>query len=256
MKKINLFLFLFLVNISNASVYYVLPGGRGEKTGLNWENALDLSTQSLSVGQSGDEFWVGAGEYQVNIEYQDRKLYGGFSGVETDLSQRDWVKNRTILKGVSNASKSLVSMLLSAEIDGFIIEDNQNMTQNGGGIQIRNKGVIRNCIVRNNSVGGANVGGGIFVDGVVVDEVYPTIENCLIINNTCANNGGGIQIANNRALHIINSTIANNKISKATEESGSGFGCGVGIACECKNDCRKLYCVQQSETGWNRDINL
>jgi len=230
MKKITFLITAFLfTGFLHATVFYVSPAGSGAKTGTSWDDAFDLSTASLEAGTAGDEFWVKAGEYQVNIAITNRTLYGGFNGTETELSQRNWAKNQTIIKGVNNATSTLVSMFINATIDGFIIQDNQNSTANGAGIHLRNRGIVRNCIIRNNSVGGANVGGGIFVDGLIEENISPTIENCLIVHNSAANNGGGIQVANGRALHIINSTVSNNKITKATGETGSGFGCGIGL---------------------------
>lgn len=215
--------------IPSGTVFHIVPGGSGNKTGADWGNALDLTTQSLTTGNPGDQFWVKAGEYQGNIEFTNRRLYGGFDGTERDLHERNWAKNKTIIKGTPNATKPLVNMFVSSVLDGFVIQDNQNSIANGGGIHLRNKGLVRNCIIRNNSVAGANVGGGIFVDGSVTEDIFPTIENSLIINNASANNGGGVQVANNMSLRIVNTTIANNKITKATDVAGSGFGCGIGL---------------------------
>jgi hypothetical protein len=230
MKKNSfLFVFILLANALSAAVIYVSPEGAGEESGSGWDNAARLSTSVLTSGGAGDEFWVKAGEYPVNIKFSNKKLYGGFAGTETERSQRNWAQNRTIIRGVASAQNPLASLSDGAVLDGFILQDNQNSTKNGGAIHMSSRCIVRNCIVRNNSVAGANVGGGIFVDGVVVDGVYPLVENCLIINNAAANNDGGIQVANGRVLRLINSTIANNKITKPTSESGSGFGCGVGL---------------------------
>jgi hypothetical protein len=233
MKKITLLsAAILLANVVNAGVFYVVPGGAGNRTGADWDNAADLSTTTLSSGAANDEFWVKKGAYQVSIEYADRALYGGFDGTETSLAQRDWVKNQTIIQGIAAATKSLVLMkgsTVPVVLDGFIIQDNHIETsgQNGGGVNMNNYSVLRNCIIRNNSsINSANVGGGVFVG---TSTVTPVIENCLVINNAAANNGGGIQVVNGGALNLRNSTIANNKITKETGTQGSGFGCGVGL---------------------------
>ncbi len=237
MKKLSFLLAcISLTSTLYATVFYVTPGGSGDKSGSSWENAFDLTTENLASGESGDEFWVKAGTYQTNISYTERQLYGGFNGTETELNQRDWVKNPTILQGVEEAKNPLAILNLSALLDGFIIQDNlyaKATTFNGAGVQMLAKTVLRNCIVRNNQTIGPNnnnVGGGIFVTGLETDGVYPLIENCLIINNSTPNNGAGIQIGAKATLHIVNSTVANNLITKASDEVGSGFGCGIGLA--------------------------
>lgn len=233
MKKITfLSLFTFIAFIANATVFYVVPGGAGEKDGTTWENAADLTTATLALGEGGDEFWVKAGVYSNTIFIEEgRQVYGGFDGTETELTQRDWAANQTILQGAANATASLVDMKESSLMDGFIIQDNQKAATagNGGGVTMKFKTTLRNCIVRNNSVIGDNVGGGVFVTNTIKDEIVPTIENCLIYNNSCANNGAGIQVAANCYLHLIGSTIVNNQITKKTGTIGSGYGCGVGL---------------------------
>ncbi|MDR1809653.1 MAG: T9SS type A sorting domain-containing protein [Prevotella sp.] len=236
MKTITLFAAAMLfVNVANADVYYVVPGGAGNATGADWDNAADLTTATLALGSVGDEFWVKKGVYQNYISYTDRIVYGGFDGTETSLTQRDWAKNQTVLQGSANATTSLVILqnaTIQTVLDGFIIQDNHVETsgQNGGGIQMNERCVTRNCIVRNNSsISTANVGGGIFVCGALVGGVYPVIENCLVINNVAANNGGGIQVSASKACLLVNSTVANNWINKADGTAGSGYGCGVGM---------------------------
>ncbi|MDR1683600.1 MAG: hypothetical protein LBS25_09515, partial [Candidatus Symbiothrix sp.] len=225
---------ILLANVLNATVFYIVPGGAGNKTGVDWENAADLSTTTLALGNNGDEFWVKAGTYQpTDFKYANRKLYGGFAGAETTLMQRDWVKNQTVIQGIDNATLPLVIMQASTVpnvLDGFIIQDNHitENGQNGGGVNMNGNSVLRNCIIRNNSsFSNANVGGGVFIGNIT--NATPLIENCLVINNATKNNGGGIQVANNMALNIKNSTVANNMITKETSEAGSGFGCGIGL---------------------------
>lgn len=222
---------LCIIGTLHAAVFFVTPGGSGEQTGTDWDNAFDLTTENLKKGSAGDEFWVKAGTYtNAIVVATERQLYGGFCGTETEREQRDWAANQTVIKGNEAATVSLVTLEESATVDGFYIQDNQNCKANGGGVTMKFKTTLRNCIVRNNSTTGANVGGGIFVTNTIKDGIVPTIENCLIYNNSAANNGGGIQIAGNCYLHLINSTIANNQITKATGTEGSGYGCGIGLA--------------------------
>ena len=77
----------------------------GKNDGSSWEDAfLDL-TEALSTADPGDQIWVAAGLYtppnaQSSFNLGDGiALYGGFAGGESDLSERDWLNNLTILSG-------------------------------------------------------------------------------------------------------------------------------------------------------------
>lgn len=214
----------------STSVFYITPGGCGEQTGTDWNNAFDLTTENLKKGSAGDEFWVKAGTYtNAIVVASELQLYGGFCGTETEREQRDWAANQTVIKGNEAATVSLVTLEESATVDGFYIQDNQNCKVNGGGVTMKFKTTLRNCVVRNNSTGGDNVGGGVFVTNTAKDGILPTIENCLIHNNATPDNGGGIQVIANGQCHLIGSTVANNKITKVHGTNRSGYGCGIGL---------------------------
>ena len=80
-----------------AGVIYVVPGGAGAQTGVDWANASDLQT-ALQSAISGDQLWVKAGIYKPTAG-SDRSatfqlksgvaVYGGYAGTEDSLSQRD-----------------------------------------------------------------------------------------------------------------------------------------------------------------------
>ncbi|WP_025007250.1 hypothetical protein [Marinilabilia salmonicolor] len=90
-----------------ADILYVKPGA----VSTAWQNQTnvysDLQT-ALAAAVAGDEVWVAAGIYKPTTD-GDRTIgfdlkdgvhyYGGFAGNETELSQRDWRLNETILSG-------------------------------------------------------------------------------------------------------------------------------------------------------------
>ena len=80
----------------------------GLQNGTNWINAFSELRQALAIASYGDEIWVAAGTYKPTAD-TDRnvsfnlvsgvRLYGGFSGSETALEQRNPALNETILSG-------------------------------------------------------------------------------------------------------------------------------------------------------------
>jgi len=66
------------------------------------------SSRPLMPRPTATKVWVAAGTYVENITLKSGvALYGGFAGNETDLSQRNWAANKTILDG--NQSGSVVT---------------------------------------------------------------------------------------------------------------------------------------------------
>ena len=73
-----------------------------------WNGAIPDLQLALRRARAGDEIWVAAGIYYPTAN-EDRDasfqmidgvaLYGGFTGDETSLEQRDWIKNPTVLSG-------------------------------------------------------------------------------------------------------------------------------------------------------------
>ena len=90
---------------------YVDANASGDNTGADWANAFTDAQTALTHAYKGSEVWVAEGTYtrerdgdnQRNYAFiwlhDSIKLYGGFNGTETALSQRDWNTNPTIFSG-------------------------------------------------------------------------------------------------------------------------------------------------------------
>ena len=75
---------------------------------MNWSDAFRSLHEALAVAVRGDQIWVAEGTYYPSATgdrseafemYGGIKLYGGFAGGESDLSQRDWEAHPTVLSG-------------------------------------------------------------------------------------------------------------------------------------------------------------
>ena len=196
---------------------YVDLTATGANNGRSWNDAFTDFQDALAVGGGGDQIWVAQGTYrpiscapcddadrQVSFNLpSDVEAYGGFNGTETQLSQRDWENNPTILSGdigtaidsTDNSYTVVYAQNVSEKtiLDGFIIEegnaDGSFGVSSGGGIFIdANPGgvgdlQVQNCTIRNNYAGG---GGGVAIDCVLGGRSNALFRNCLFEGNTAS----------------------------------------------------------------------
>jgi hypothetical protein len=221
-----------------ASVIYVVPGGAGAQTGIDWASAKDLQA-ALQSAASGDQIWVAAGTYKPttgtdrSATFQLKSgvaLYGGFVGTEASLDQRDPGTHISILSGdlLGNDSGAVASNNPTrsdnsyhvvtgsgtddtAILDGFTISSgnangNIALRENLGGGIFSFRGSSRLChiIVRRSS---AEFGGG----GIAYDEGSVSICHATIIDNTADDSGGGIFIRNGTNTVIYRISLIGNR---------------------------------------------
>ncbi len=183
---------------------YVDAGSRGPDTGDSWASAYTDLQHALTGAIAGDQIWVAAGDYRPNLRYPEINnplasfhvpdgvaLYGGFSGAETALDQRDWQHNATLLYGngvyhvVTTASVGPSTILDGVTITGGYAS---GINPNGGGAGWYNyhgSPTIRNCTFDRNYA--VSVGGGLFND-----HGSPLLANVVFQNNTGEVFGGGL----------------------------------------------------------------
>lgn len=161
-----------------ANILYVKPGA-GSSVWQEKSNVYNDLQVALASATSGDQIWVAGGTYKPttgtdrSISFQlidGVELYGGFAGDETELSQRNWRLNETILSGdigevefdsdnsynVLRADGSAIYPITNTTIlDGIIVEggnaDGMSGFFYGGGLFLNNASpIIRNVWFRNN----------------------------------------------------------------------------------------------------------
>ena len=198
-------------------IVYVDPRATGFSDGSSWMNAFHGIQEGLNaLDENGGWVWVAEGEYHESIRMNSKtSLFGGFSGVEADLRDRDVSRHPTVLNG--DATQSVVFMEHFTLLDGFTIQGGGG--EAGGGVLTGGwLSIIRNNAIRDNHVswsgGGILVKGGYPADGSLgkVDGMAPVIERNVLYRNT-GQCGSGITTRYTPTL-ILNNTIANNRGSE------------------------------------------
>ncbi|MFN4253787.1 MAG: right-handed parallel beta-helix repeat-containing protein, partial [Saprospiraceae bacterium] len=208
------------------SIWYVDIDATTDGNGASWACASQDLQQPMTDAATGHEVWVAAGTYKPTTDPfgnaspsdpRDRtfylkafvKVYGGFTGTETMLSERDWKTNVTTLSGdlgtanvnTDNSYHVVLSVSdgVGTELNGFTIEkgnatgsasitvESSSIARNaGGGLYCGLSNLaLNNCIISGNS---ATLGGGLYS----ISNASPTVSNCFFYNNT-AETGGGVR---------------------------------------------------------------
>jgi len=216
--------FLLFATLCAQNRYYVNVAATGANNGQSWADAFTDLQAALQAAQSGDEVWVAEGLYfptatsDRNISFEPMsgvKLYGGFVGTETSLSQRDWSSHPAVLSGdigIPNDSSDNVYNVVylfepdsSTLLDGFVIRDgdathsgaipSRDRRRCGGGLYIMGEGGdaypdIRNCTFLHNTA--RAFGAGAMANGGSDGSVAPRFINCLFEQNHALSSGGGV----------------------------------------------------------------
>ncbi len=222
-------------NTAIATIRYVKPAASGTGAGTSWANASGDLQLMINGSVSGDEIWVAAGTYKPNrvinnltvISANNRnnafvlksgvKIYGGFAGIETALSQRNLTitANASIISGdfgnndganFTNMGENAYHVLVSSGtvtntvFDGFTItganyasasDGSGSLTVNGNAVFRQYGGAIyvvesaptlSNLAIKSNN---AYFGSGLYVhdDAAATSNTTPAIINCIFSGN-------------------------------------------------------------------------
>jgi len=196
-----------LTRAPQPNVIYVDAQAKGGNDGTGWSDAYtDLQDGLSDASGSGKDIWVAEGTYRPT-DGNDRTasfelvsgvaVYGGFSGTEVAVDERDWRKFETILSGDINTIGELSDNCYhvvtgsgtdaDTVLDGFTIiggnADGSSTAGYGGGMY--NSGaspLVVNCKFCANKA----VYGGAIANS---NSSSPTIQNCIFSKNQAA--GGG-----------------------------------------------------------------
>lgn len=182
--------------------YFVTPDGKGEKTGADWENAMDVNgfadllTNALDM--STYPIYMSEGTYTtLESPFKANKnifhIYGGYSAQSTGTDLTQMADEPTVLSGNStNPIFDIENYSIVFEnitfANGFTATD-----QTGSGIHVSGSRaqtdvelincVVRDCVSQANGQEGAaiSLAGG-----------QTKLNNVQILNNTAKNRGAGI----------------------------------------------------------------
>lgn len=172
---------------SAPDILYVDLNATGNNDGTNWTNAYTDLWDALDNINDGDEIWIASGTYRPSlypvktygVNNENIKIYGGFSGTESSLQDRDMslihTTNETILSGdINNNDDSNISFGNSTRTD------NSNAV-----IRILKPGITLDGLTISDGYadglsGNDRFGAGIFLDPLA--NIF-TIENCVIKDN-------------------------------------------------------------------------
>ncbi len=263
MKKIYTIVWIiFLISFESKAIIYASYSGAGSKDGSSWSNAYDRFQlpQAILNAPMISQIWVAEGIYKPTYD-GDRnksfhiglhvKLYGGFVGNETDISQRNLSVHSTIFSGdlsendspseirYDHASRSENSIhilkfyqvdMSYGLIDGITFSGgNANIsgdleTMSGGVFNIlqiptavENIGVaMRNCVLKKNT---SLNGGAIAMRNLhSTAQVELKLENCVLDSNT-AEQGGAVYFFSNsyderNEVRLLSTSFSNNYSSQ------------------------------------------
>jgi probable HAF family extracellular repeat protein len=235
-------------------------GGNGQSWATAFrslQDALDLAAFFPGVVQ---EIWVSQGRYLPSRQtiagdahsatfrlIPGVSLYGGFSGVETEREQRDWVAHPTVLSGdlagddapgfvnlEDNAYHVVTATLPEfgvATLDGFTVSAgnaalvNSSHRSGGGVFSEFGSPVIANCTI----TGCSSVynGGGLFLVGT-----RARVSGCTVIGNRAYGSGAGGHFE--FRARVEGCTFANNIIAPSNNGQGAGASAsGFAVLLNC-----------------------
>ncbi len=224
------------VTVLDYEIIFVDADAGGNDDGTSWADAYTRLQDAMAVAFPTNNIWVAEGAYYpdegAGQTDNDRsstflipsgvRVYGGFTGSETLLTERNWAANTTVLSGdlmqddmaVGNDDNAYHVVYFSnvnnqTILDGFTITAGKGDSTGGGGIYNNGSGngnssnpQIANCIISGNfTADGINTGtagdpgapgAGMYNNGRNYGQANPTLINCTFSGNITGNGQTGV----------------------------------------------------------------
>ena len=134
---ISFSLFLILSVQAQGRRIFVDAYAECEATGKSWQDAIPDLEKAFAMAVPGDSIWISLGVYKpvkgsIFVIKSGVKLFGGFSGVESNLNQRSWQQFRTVLLGAQTNILFIEKGTQGTVIDGIVFQsEKKTMPQSG-----------------------------------------------------------------------------------------------------------------------------
>jgi len=199
---------LILLTITATAQIHVRPAATGTGSGADWANATTLESTTVANAPSGTAIWVQAGTYNLSATLlvpQGVRLYGGFAGTETEVGERNFAENTTVID--ANDRFAAVTLGANALLSGVTVQNgfaNTTGRMSGGGVLMRAGARIEYSHIINNRAG--ERGGGVFAEG-----------NVQIFNSVIADNKAGVDgfAVSGDAVFFYGNTVVGNALLDA-----------------------------------------
>lgn len=205
--------------------------------GTSWGNAYKDLQLALAAATTGDTIWLAEGRYHPHVSdpavsfsiTEGIKIYGGFSGSETLLSQRNYVNYVSVLSG-----------------DLFENDDNSNVDTSDVNRQensrhivefytaVSNQTILDGVYIYNGNAysylsSASYPAGGVEIYNVNAD---PVIRNCTFKFNISTFGGGALE---SYGRGLIENCVFQENVTQASSNGGGAVKCVSGMATEFRN---------------------
>ncbi|MEN6579996.1 MAG: hypothetical protein ABFD05_05115 [Anaerolineaceae bacterium] len=222
---LSIMMFSTSIDAFAAGTLYAKPVPTGDADCSSWSNACTLQT-ALIQAVPGDEIWVAGGVYYPGTNREDSflmesgvQVYGGFAGTETQLEERDWFANPTVLSGDIDHNDINTDNNFLAETPNDIQGANAYHLLVGSGADATAvfDGFILNAGQADGTTLYHNNGAGVYLT-----LGNPTLNNLVISANTASGQGGAIYNDRSNAT-LSNLAVRGNQVTGYGHPGGGMF---------------------------------
>lgn len=268
---------------ADAAIQYVRADASPGGDGTSWASAYNTLQAALEVANPGDQIWVKKGVYYpadqstpIDLTQNTTTLtvYGGFTGNETLLSQRNFVTNVTILSGdvgtIGYPGDNAFTVVIApgatnaTVFDGFTITGGNGSAGAGIYLVSQSSPTIRNCRIM------GNIGGGMYCENraapLISDCTFdhntatlgaaitfttstlassPQIARCRFEANVASGSGGAISLiqSGNISTGVFGTLVVQDCVFIANESRGAGASGGGAVVLSTASHSRFIQCL-------------
>ncbi len=223
---------------ASSTIYYVDRNATGSAIGDSWANAFLTVQDALAVAVDGDQIWVAQGIYYSDeggvqsdndisasfVIASGVRIYGGFVGTETMLTQRNWRQYVTVLSGDLEQDDLTDSDGVTVDANGLRGSNSYHVVYLDGtaatGVAVTVSTVVDGFVITGGQAAGEAeaemAGGGLFCNGFGGD-CSPTLTNLIFSGNATSGNGGALyndgRDGGNSSPHLTNVSFRGNLAS-------------------------------------------